>query len=557
MRAPGRLLPSAGGWPRVMLMFHSSECLTRSLSHSANLSAMRSLYDGVPLVVAGGGPAGLCVAAELAFHGIPSIVIEPRVVVDHSRPRAKTTSARTMELFRRWGIAGTVRRAASLPAAWNRRVVFCDTVMGGLITEFDDVFGLDAAERGLAAESGQQIAQPVVEEVLRSHLAATGLVEFRLGHRLEDLAESADSVHCTVIDALGSKYTMRTPYLFGCDGPRSIVRERIGASFDGASAADANLNAVFRSRTLKSPLGDALHYWVLNPRVRGAIGPLDRNGLWWASIGGAGTVEDPVAVKALVESLIGPNPTLPDLEILSIDRWRPRMLISDRFASGRVFLVGESAHVNPPFGGHGFNTCVGDAVNIAWKAAAVIQGWAERDLLGTYEAERRGVAVQTIASAEYNLRASGDALRADPLHIQAVKSAEFYSLGLVLGYAYDEDSRRVDASALDVETYTPSIEPGSRLPHAWLGPDRALFDELGRGMTLVHPAYADTEALTRMTGRMEIAGVPLKLVAAPDTPVFRGAGYLLVRPDQHIAWRGDDLDEMSLSLWCDPSAQKR
>ncbi|MTD59620.1 FAD-binding protein, partial [Amycolatopsis sp. RM579] len=329
-----------------------------------------------PVVVAGGGPAGLAAAAELAHHGIGSIVLEPRAEVSHTRPRAKTTSPRTMELFRRWGVADSVRRAAPLSPEWNQRIVFCSTMAGEVITEFTGVFGLKAAEHGLTAEAGQQVGQPVVEEVLRAHLGAGSLADLRFGDRLAGFVEGADAVTCEVERADGSTYSISAGYLLGCDGGRSTVRDGIGATLHGGSAPMANLNAVFRSTKLRPSMGEALHYWVVGAEVPGAIGPLDHDGTWWASFAGAGDEHDDQLAVRLIADLTGQGIAELDIELLSTDPWTPRMQLADKFGTERVFLVGESAHINPPFGGHGFNTCVGDAVNIGWKIAAVLHGWA-------------------------------------------------------------------------------------------------------------------------------------------------------------------------------------
>ena len=135
-----------------------------------------------PVLVAGGGPAGLAAAAELALHGVACVVIEPRTVVSHRRPRAKTTSVRTMEHLRRWGIADTLRAAAPLPVAWSQRVTFCESLSGARITDFDGAFGLTTERDERFAEAGQQVPQPVVEEVLRGHVSGQPGVDLRLGH---------------------------------------------------------------------------------------------------------------------------------------------------------------------------------------------------------------------------------------------------------------------------------------------------------------------------------------------------------------------------------------
>ncbi|URN03187.1 FAD-dependent monooxygenase [Actinomadura madurae] len=496
-----------------------------------------------PVLVAGGGPAGLATAAELALHGVPSIVVEPRVAVARTRPRAKTTSPRTMELFRRWGIADAVRDAAPLKPESCRRVIFCTTLDGEHITQFDDAFGMRATSSDLFAEGGQQVPQPIVEEVLRAHLRSTGLVELRLGERVTGLTESSDSVSCEIRRDDESTYQITADYVAGCDGAKGVTRDAIGSTFAGASSPRSNLNTVFRAPGLRPAVGEAVHYWVVGPEVKAAMGPLDGKGTWWAGLGGIdATCTDQRAVE-LLTALTGRSADEIGIELLATDPWVPRMLIADRYASDRVFLVGESAHVNPPFGGHGFNTCVGDAVNIGWKLAAVLHGWAGPELLRTYAVERREVAQQTIDSATRNLRASGPDIAQTAERIQETKDEEFNSLGLVLGYSYHGSPVVItthEAPPFDVVNYTPSTVPGSRLPHVWLKPGHALYDDLGRGFTLIHPGSADTGAIARFQSRAEHFGIPLTTIPAPAA--WGHEPFLLIRPDQHIAWRGPRLD---------------
>ena len=145
----------------------------------------------LPVAIIGGGPAGLAAAAELALHGVRCVLVEPRAEVSHRRPRAKTTSIRTMEHLRRWGVAGALRAAAPLPVAWSQRVTFCQTLNGRRITDFDNAFGLTTQRDERFAEAGQQVPQPVVEEVLRRASARRHQVEaeLRFGHAAVGLTE--------------------------------------------------------------------------------------------------------------------------------------------------------------------------------------------------------------------------------------------------------------------------------------------------------------------------------------------------------------------------------
>ena len=520
----------------------------------------RARSEETPVLVAGGGPAGLAAAAELASRRVPCVVVEPRAQVSHRRPRAKTTSVRTMEHLRRWGIADALRDAAPLPVAWSQRVTFCESLSGRRITDFDGAFGLVTGRDERFAEAGQQVPQPVVEEVLRAHIRVQPGVDLRLGHTVTGLAQRHDGVTVAVQDAAGSGYEITARYVIGCDGATGVVREQIGARYVGDSDPRPNFNVVFRAPSLDTDLGPAVQYWVLGAPVPGLLGRLDLNGTWWGILPGIEAGYGAAHAADLINGLVG-RPV--EHEVLASDPWTARMLIADRFADRRVFLAGESAHVNPPWGGHGFNTSVGDAVNVAWKIAAVEQGWAPPGLLASYEPERRGVIEQTVASAAANMRSLARDLPPDGQAIQAAKRSEFHSLGLVLGYSYagspviQPRSGRgpgdrcpggdAGVPAGDVSSYTPSAGPGARLPHAWLPGGASLYDRLGAGFTLAGPAGDEDRGVAALRDRARRRGIPLALLRSPPGYPW-GREFLLVRPDQHIAWRAGDAADIDLDL---------
>jgi hypothetical protein len=326
--------------------------------------------------------------------------------------------------------------------------------------------------------------------------------------------------------------------VIGCDGYGGVTRDAIGARYEGKSDPRPNFNVVFRAPRLDTPLGRAVQYWTLTAATQGLMGRLDLDGTWWAIMPGITADYGAAHAAELITGLVG-APV--EHELLASDPWTARVLVADRFATRRVFLAGESAHVNPPYGGHGYNTSIGDAVNIAWKLAFVLRGWAPPALLDSYEAERRGVVAETVASAAANMRALPADLAADAAAIQRVKSPEFHNLGLVLGYSY-AGSPVVQpgggAAVADVGCYTPSAEPGARLPHCWLPDGTSLYDSLGAGFTLVTPAGAAAASLLDLSERARALPVPLTVIAAPAD--YPWQEFLLVRPDQHIAWRADD-----------------
>ncbi|MFK4036094.1 FAD-dependent monooxygenase [Nonomuraea wenchangensis] len=484
--------------------------------------------EQVPVLVAGGGPVGLATAVELAHHGVRSLVVEPRETVSWLRPRAKTTSARTMELLRRWGLAETLRARAPLAVSWSDQAVFVNSLLGREIARIGGCFGLDLVGSDLAAEPGQQAPQPLVEEILRE-AAGDALLT---GWQVAGLTEDGDGVTVRIVSGEGEEREVRAAYVVGCDGPRSVTRAAIGARYEGRQDARPNFNIVFRAPGLaeRVPHGPAVHYWVLNPAQPGLTGRLDLKDTWWCIAQGV-RAEDADPVR-LVRNLAGDDDL--EVEILATDPWTARMLLADRYATARVFLAGDAAHQNPPYGGHGFNTGIGDAVNIGWKLAAVLNGWAPAALLGTYEAERRPIAADTIEAAAANMATlapelADPALMGDETEFEKVRPAvaeavlrtkhsEFHSLDLVLGYVYTGSPIVADGA-------------GERLPHRWLAPGVSLYDRLGRGFTLL--GDPDAPGVKALEAEARDLGVPLEVVPLPGEPLT------LVRPDQHVAWRGD------------------
>jgi len=306
-----------------------------------------------------------------------------------------------------------------------------------------------------------------------------------------------------------------------------------------------------------------VQYLVFNPRSAAVFGRLDLADTWWAGMVLPSVDADP-SVK--LREVIGPEaPEDLKFEILCADNWRVRMRLAETFGTSRVFLAGDAAHLNPPTGGHGYNTGVGDAVNIGWKLAATLQGWGGRRLLESYNAERRAIANDTITAATACLMATLGiripaevdlpgpegyrARRALGDQIQLAMSPEFNSLGLVLGYEYTDspviayDDEPAIENERDSTVYLPTTRPGARLPHRWLDDGSSLYDSLGTGLTLITFGDHDPRSMKEAAAARRVPMTHIDL--GPDALVQGDRRSLLVRPDQHIGWRGGQLSPQS------------
>ena len=512
------------------------------------------------VAIVGAGPAGLAAAIELGMRGVACVVLE-RTERGGYAPRAKTTHTRTREHLRRWGIAAKLAAASPFGVDYPSNVVFVTRLGGKLIKRFENALQCSPERDERYSEHSQWIPQYKLEEVLRDHAATLACVEFRFNAEYLGFTQDADGVEVRYRDVVsGEERVLRASYLVGADGARSMVRDDIGARMLGTYGLSRNYNIIFRAPGLAEAhaIGPAIMYWQINPEVPSLIGPMDQGDLWYfmpSKIGKDVTFTEAEALAAIRTST---GIDLP-YEILSSDEWVASRLLADRYRDGRAFLVGDACHLHPPFGGFGMNMGIADGVDIGWKIAAVEQGWGGAVLLDSYEAERRPAHEYVLDEAEANHAMlpnllvrdgieddgpAGDAVRAEIAEIVGRhKAAEFYALGVVLGYCYRDSPVVVDDGSGPTwqrsRDYHPKAIPGCLAPHRWLG-DTSLYDLFGTGFTLLVLDVGHGEDISRARADAAKAGMPLAIVEL-DEAVLRELyeqPLALIRPDQHVAWRG-------------------
>jgi 2-polyprenyl-6-methoxyphenol hydroxylase-like FAD-dependent oxidoreductase len=517
----------------------------------------------VPVLIVGGGPIGLALAAELGWQGVRCLLIEQGDGAVKT-PKMNEVNTRSMEFCRRWGIAEQVLDTP-FPLSWPKDVVFV-TTLGGY-----ELGRVKRPPRQVRAsehspEFTQTCSQHWFDPILQRFARSFPQVELRYHCRFEALDETASGVIGTVADsASGERRTIAADYLVGCDGAGSAVRRALGIALAGQGTLGHAVNMFFRAPNLLELCGKEPGTFFI-PVDRGGVWAnlriIDpKNALWRLMVNETGrdTRAESVDKQAYLRRALGRDL---DVEWVDVNVWRRQSVVADNYGRGRVFLAGDAVHQVSPTGALGMNTGLGDAVDLGWKLAAVIQGWGGKRLLASYDSERRPVGQRAVGSATQfhalqsgwgdglhvldEASAAGDALRArigDMLVTQIGR--EFRTMGLQLGYRY-EDSPICVADGTpplpdDPETYRPSTRPGMRAPHAWLKEGRSTLDLFGRGFTLL--CFGVTSNADRFARAAASCGLPLQIIGIDDPAIANAyeRNLVLVRPDGHVAWRGDSV----------------
>jgi 2-polyprenyl-6-methoxyphenol hydroxylase-like FAD-dependent oxidoreductase len=518
------------------------------------------------VLIVGGGPTGLTLANDLGLRGVRCMLIDQKPAPAFL-PKMERCNARTMEIFRRMGLVKKVRAAGLRAEAPMDVFIVLDCVQPPLlrfpfpsVAEFKTIIA-KTTDGSQPLEPYQLISQYTVEPLLKAEAEKLPSVSVRFGFELLSFEQDADGVTAHVKALDGATSAIRCKYLAACDGGGSVVRRQLGIRLHGEANLQELRQALYYCEDLyeRIPIGKGRHYHAVDAAGSFLIVQDSTRHFTLHAV-----VEDDAAMARQFEQVVA----MPvNYEMLYVGKWRQNLLLAERYQDGRVFLAGDAVHLVIPTGGLGMNSGVGDAIDLSWKLAATLQGWGGPGLLASYETERRPVGHNNVQASTYASRGrrawrsmyrsemrehtpEGDAARAELIRIADVeqrKSNEMIGAELAYHYAgspliWPEEGE----PPYDFREYVPSTFPGVRLPHVWLDDGTAMQDRIGydHGYTLLRlgGSAADLSALERAFSRY---GAPFRVLDVVDERARDVYGYdlILLRPDMHIVWRGQNAPE--------------
>jgi 2-polyprenyl-6-methoxyphenol hydroxylase-like FAD-dependent oxidoreductase len=531
------------------------------------------------VLIVGAGPVGLTLAIDLAWRGIAVTVVETRAPAAPPEPKCNHVAARTMEIFRRLGLADKVRNAG-LPADYPHDISYRTSFTGEELTRIhipcrrDRFTATDGPDCNWPTpEPPHRINQIFLEPILFEHAAAQSRIRIINRTTVEDVVIADDGARASLRDLdTGAVTAVNCRFLIGCDGARSIVRKAMGAELSGDAIIQRVQSTYIRAPGLidRQQSASAWGTGSINPRRSGMVYAIDGRERWLVHnyMRPGETDFEAVDRDACLRQILGVEDNF-NYDIISKEDWYGRRLIADKFRDRCAFIVGDASHIWVPYAGYGMNAGIADAMNLSWQLAAHLNGWAPPAILDAYQAERWPITSQVSrfamshAEAEIRRRGSvpenieeageeGERVRREVGQLTYEINVQQYACaGLNFGTYYDQSPIiAYDGAAhpaYTMNSYTPSTVPGCRTPHFRLGDGRSLYDAMGPEFTLLRFDRAIDVAALDAAARMR--GLPLKVldVERPDSAIYDGDKLVLSRPDQHVAWRSNKLPADSLA----------
>ncbi len=513
------------------------------------------------VVIVGGGPVGVALALELGGRGVHCALVE-RHLEPQRIPKGQNLTNRSMELMYSWGIDEEVHQARLLPEGYPiGGVTAYDNLMSPYWFTANDGPGRGDEVASYFFRENERLPQYLTEEVMRRHVANLKEVTCLFGWSMESFEQDDSGVRVTISSVEGNEQrVLEGEYLAGCDGARSMVRDQLGIDRGGADFDQRMVLAVFRSRELHEGLKrfpDRTTYRVLRPELRGYwqfFGRIDVGEGWFfhAPVPRDTTPEN-YDFQGLIQSSAGFE--FP-CEFDHVGFWDLRIAIASQYRGDRVFIAGDAAHSHPPYGGFGLNSGLEDVGNLGWKLAAALKGWGSDRLLDSYSQERRPIFVETgeamIAGGIEADRAFLD--RYDPnkdkaefeqaweemirstREMRSVYEPHYEGSGIVFGPAGG-------VSGIHGE-HAFKARPGHHFAPRTLSSGANSFEALGRDFTLLALDASDSD-VAKFEDAATALNVPLKTLRdsqSGDRSAYE-ARFVLVRPDQYVAWAGDAPDD--------------
>ncbi|KAK1671460.1 monooxygenase [Colletotrichum godetiae] len=556
--------------------------------------SLEVLPKGV-VIIAGGGPIGLLLARVLSFYGVKLRLFE-RNKTTIKWPKMDLTNARSMEIFRKLGLADDLRKQG-VPANMDQNVIISTGLPAEKPLTQWDLPGVDSFRSQIQKtndgtqpqEPWQRVSQAIFEKWLKKICDDDPLIDLNYGFKLEHVEENSSFANTTVTDVdTGKRTVFRSDYVVGCDGASSRTRTSLFVPVDGGPIPSCALIVHFKSRDLTKlhKQGRFWHIFFLGQSggFEGAIISQDEKDTWTTHLflpldAEPEKIESHDAVYRVLGGLYGPYKFQID-EILVHSIWRP-----NRSQEGHVFLAGDSAHQNIPTGGYGMNMGIGDAFDLGWKLAAVIKGEGGVRLLESYELERKPVALRNVERSHVHFKVHNELQTllggGNPRRVDSdTKEArllrqhvhEFYQshdgenrdIGIEMGYRYKSHvifHQQDDGSEplSDPRYYTPTTWPGGRPPHLFLSDGTAIFDKFGKHWSLLFFTDVDVGQYHLFKAANDMS-LSMSLVHLSGETQARGLyerDLVLIRPDQHVAWRAEAVESPAIAdtILCNISGQ--
>jgi 2-polyprenyl-6-methoxyphenol hydroxylase-like FAD-dependent oxidoreductase len=532
------------------------------------------------VLVVGAGPVGLSAAMDLSARGVKVIVAETRAYKEPPNVKCNHVAARTMERFRRLGVARKLRDAG-LPADFPNDVAFRTSVTG---IELTRIAIPSRSERYTSREGPDtwwptpepphRINQLFLEPILLEHTAQLPGVQLLNRTQVTGFTQDDRGVKANAIDLQSNEEVrIRAKFLIGCDGGSSTIRKAIGAKLEGTPVIQRVQSTYIRAPKLRSMIPGKLAWctYAVNPRRCGTAFAIDGHETWLVHnhLNPNEPEFDSIDRDESIRNILGVGADF-EYEVISKEDWVGRRLVADRFRDGRVFIAGDAAHLWVPYAGYGMNAGIADALNLTWLLGAVLQGWGDEAMLDAYEAERQPITQQVSQFAMEHAAKMIRARSAVPPNIEAQDEAgqrererigreayelnvqQFCCAGLNFGYFYEGSPIIVSdgekAPPYTMGEFTEATVPGCRAPHFWLADGTSLYDAFGAGYTLMRfDPHADVRPLVEAA---QARGMPLKVldVQADRVPPAYRHKLVIVRGDEHVAWRGDSVAEIATAL---------